>query len=53
MDVWHVPYESILAMPVTRRRRLLKRKIDLERERQQKHETAISSARARSSHRRR
>jgi hypothetical protein len=36
MEAWGTPYKDILAMPTTRRYRLILRKSELEREREKK-----------------
>jgi hypothetical protein len=46
-EVWGLPYESIMAMPSTRRYRLVAQKGDLEKKRRVAQEAAIARARSR------
>lgn len=49
MECWAgLSYDSIMAMPVTRRHRLMLQKSNLERKRQQDHQSAMQKARAKS-----
>jgi hypothetical protein len=36
MEVWHLSYEQVMAMPTSRRHRMIARKIELERRREEK-----------------
>jgi len=48
MEVWQgLSYESLMGMPITRRRRLLQRKLDLEKQRKAEHDTSMSRSRSR------
>lgn len=48
MECWAgLPYDSIMAMPVTRRHRLMLEKSNLERKRQQDQKAAMQRARSR------
>jgi len=45
MEYWHLPYESIMCIPSTRRLRLILKKSDLEKERKRREENAARSRR--------
>jgi hypothetical protein len=48
MEVWQgAQYEDLMTMPTTRRRRFVRRKVDLEDRRQKAHEAAMSKMRRR------
>jgi len=48
MEVWQgLTYDSIMGMPTTLRRRLLNKKIELERKREDKHRQQMSQSRSR------
>lgn len=48
MEVWQgLTYDAILAMPTTRRHRLIKKKADLERKREERQKADASAARSR------
>jgi hypothetical protein len=49
MELWNgVSYESVMGMPITRRKRLITKKADLERRRQAEHDSAMARAKSRS-----
>lgn len=47
MEVWGMSYGEILDIPTTRRHRLLKKKIDLERRKDEQNRANISNSRSR------
>lgn len=47
MEIWHLPYESILDIPWSRRHRMFRKKEDLEKRRDNARKQAESRARAR------
>lgn len=52
MEVWGLPYRTIMEMPVTRRYRLITKKSDLEKKRRAEHDAAVARARSRARMRR-
>mgnify|MGYP006274318721 CR=1 FL=1 len=47
MEVWGLSYEAIMAMPLTRRHRLIQKKVDLEQKREEKSRQDASNSRSR------
>lgn len=47
MESWHLSYAEIMDMPLTRRHRMVKKKIDLEQKRQDKANADAAQSRSR------
>lgn len=47
MEMWRgLTYESAMSIPMTRRRRFIQKKVDLERQRESQHQAAMSRVRS-------
>lgn len=47
MEMWGLSYDAIMAMPLTRRHRLILKKVDLEQKREEKMRQDVSNSRSR------
>lgn len=41
MESWHLPYDTVMQMPTTRRYRMILKKADLERRREEYHKNSM------------
>jgi len=47
MEMWHSSYQDIMSIPTTRRRRLVRKKLDLEDRRRKRQEAEAAKMRSR------